>query len=208
MQSQTSQLQTSVNLDFAQYTSMIQFWMEIDKLKQVERKTKILGQSRYENSAEHSWQLAIGVLTLQPFLGEHLDYFKMVKMMLIHDLVEIDAGDVIAFDLVARAAIEEKEKAAAERIFGLLPSPLGKELLALWQEFEAGETEEAQYAKMIDHIMPMILNIHNNGQSWRENGIAYEQVVKRGEMAQKMMPELWQEIDKKLQHAKRDGWLK
>lgn len=196
------------NLDFGEFTPMIRFWMEIDKLKQIERKTKILGQSRHENSAEHSWQLAIGLLTLKPYLPASLDFFKMVKMALLHDIVEIDAGDVIAFDLAARAANEENEKAAAKRIFGLVPGALGEEFLALWEEYEASESPESKYAQVIDRVMPMILNLHNGGQSWVDNGIAYEQVLGRAALAKEMLPELWTALDKQLKQAKVNGWLK
>nr|WP_093321713.1 HD domain-containing protein [Thorsellia anophelis] len=195
-------------LDFAEFTPIIKFWMEIDKLKQVERKTKILGQSRHENSAEHSWQLAIGLLTLKPYLPNSLDFFKMVKMALLHDIVEIDAGDVIAFDLAARAANEENERAAAKRIFGLLSDEIGAEFLALWEEYEASETPESKYAQVIDRVMPMILNLHNGGQSWVDNGIAYEQVLGRAALAKEMLPELWNALDKQLRQAKINGWLK
>lgn len=202
----TSQQGTILN--FGEFTPIIQFWMEIDKLKQIERKTKILGQSRHENSAEHSWQLAIGLMTLKPYLPVSLDFFKMVKMALLHDIVEIDAGDVIAFDLAARAANEENERAAAKRIFGLLPEQLGQEFLSLWEEYEASESLEAQYAQVIDRIMPMILNLHNGGQSWVENGIAYEQVIKRGELTKTLLPELWDALALQLKQAQSNGWLK
>ncbi|MFC0179672.1 HD domain-containing protein [Thorsellia kenyensis] len=195
-------------LDFGQFTATIQFWMEIDKLKQIERKTKIYGQHRHENSAEHSWQLAIGLLTLKPFLPAHLDFFRMVKMALLHDIVEIDAGDVIAFDLAAREANAENEKKAAHRIFGILSTPLKEEFMSLWEEYEDSLTPESKYAQVIDRIMPMMLNLHNGGQSWVDNGIAYEQVIQRASIAKEMIPELYEVIVKQLQDAKNKGWLK
>ncbi|CAI1736854.1 5'-nucleotidase [Serratia proteamaculans] len=195
-------------LDFGSMTQVIRFLMEIDKLKSVQRRTKVLGTQRQENSAEHSWHFAIGALSLAPYAGEGVDIQRVIQMALLHDIVEIDAGDVLVYDLAARAAIHDKEVAAARRLFGMLPDTQREYFTALWQEYEDGESADARFALVLDRTMPMLMNLHNEGQSWVENGISLEQVLSRNAAIADVQPELWKYLLQHLQDAQRKGWLK
>lgn len=187
---------------------VIAFLMELDKLKQVERRTRLIGNSRRENSAEHSWHLAMGALSLQPFAPQGVDIGRVVKMALLHDIVEIDVGDVLVYDLAGREAVEEQEARAAERLFGLMPQPMANEFLRLWQEYEAGESLDARFAGALDRILPVLQNLHNEGRSWLENNIALEQVIQRNAHVADTLPELWRYVEGQLQIAKQKGWLR
>ncbi|WP_337261228.1 MULTISPECIES: HD domain-containing protein [unclassified Serratia (in: enterobacteria)] len=195
-------------LDFGSMTQVIHFLMEIDKLKNVQRRTKVLGSQRQENSAEHSWHFAIAALSLAPYAGTDVDIQRVIQMALLHDIVEIDAGDVMVYDLAARAAIHDQEIAAAKRLFGLLPEPQRSSFTALWQEYEDGESADARFALVLDRSMPMLMNLHNEGKSWVENGISLEQVLERNTMIADIHPELWQHLHQHLLDAQRKGWLK
>ncbi|MEX0444882.1 HD family hydrolase [Xenorhabdus sp. SGI246] len=198
---------TESPVNFGPFTDIISFIMELDKLKYVHRKTKILNNQRNENSAEHSWHFALAVISFAPYAGE-VNISRVIQMALIHDIVEIDAGDVIAFDLAAREAIHEQEVQAAKRIFGLLPETQRDYFLALWYEYEDGETPEACFAKMLDRVMPVLMNLHNNGQSWVENGIRFEQVFNLLQFISESYPEFWKYLLPQLETAREKGWLK
>ena len=157
---------------------VIDFILELEKLKAVSRKVRPLGLDRYENSAEHSWQLAMLALSLAHYAGPDIDLNRVTRMLLVHDVGEIDTGDTMVFVEGGWEQRKAAELAAAQRIFGMLPE-LGAGFLKLWQEFELGETAEARFAHAVDRAMPVLLNLNNNGQSWRENGISYERVVGR-----------------------------
>ena len=188
--------------------AIIDFIREVDRLKGIERKTKPLGLERYENSAEHSWQLAVMVLSLSRFSAAPIDELRTIKMLLLHDVGEIDTGDTIVYATAIREEKQKEERAAMERICGMLPADLGSEFIDLWQEFEAGETPEAKFAHAMDRTVPIILNLANNWQSWRENGIRYEQVIQRnGPAAEAGCPALWAYLKEELDKAKRDGWF-
>ena len=195
-------------LNFGAMTDVFQFLMEIDKLKSVQRRTKVLGTDRQENSAEHSWHFAVAAMSLAPYAPQDVDINKVIRMALIHDIVEIDAGDVLVYDLAARAAVHDQEIIAAKRLFGLLPAPLNTQFLDLWNEYEAGETPEARFALVIDRVMPMIMNLNNQGQSWVENNIRLEQVLARNAFIADIHPELWLHIRSHLDNAHQQGWLK
>lgn len=195
-------------LDFGSMTQTIQFLMEIDKLKSVQRRTKVMGTQRQENSAEHSWHFAIAALSLAPYASDEVDIQRVIQMALLHDIVEIDAGDVMVYDLAARAAIHDQEVAAAKRLFGILPEPQRGVFTALWQEYEAGESADAHFALVLDRCMPMLMNLHNGGQSWVENDISLQQVLDRNTMIADIHPELWHYLEQHLQDAQRKGWLK
>jgi putative hydrolase of HD superfamily len=189
--------------------AIIDFIREVDKLKGVERKTKPLGLERYENSAEHSWQLAVMVLSLSRFSAAPIDVLRTIKMLLLHDIGEIDTGDTIVYATEIREEKKKEERAAVERICGMLPKETGAVFVELWMEFEARETAEAKFAHAMDRTVPIILNLANNGQSWRENGIRYEQVVQRnGPAAEAGCPALWAYLKEKLDEAQRDGWFR
>ena len=195
-------------LDFGSMTQTIQFLMEIDKLKSVQRRTKVMGTQRQENSAEHSWHFAIAALSLAPYASDEVDIQRVIQMALLHDIVEIDAGDVMVYDLAARAAIHDQEVAAAKRLFGILPEPQRGVFTALLQEYEAGESADARFALVLDRCMPMLMNLHNGGQSWVENDISLQQVLDRNTMIADINPELWHYLEQHLQDAQRKGWLK
>lgn len=184
------------------------FILELDKLKGVTRKVKPLGLERYENSAEHSWQLALMAYSLAPYAEPGIDLDRTVRMLLVHDIGEIDTGDTMAFVEGGWEERKATELVAVKRIFGLLPEAQASELLALWREFEAGETAESRFANAVDRAMPVLLNLANDGQSWRENGIGYERVVARVRAPiEAGCPALWRHIDARLQDARQRGWF-
>lgn len=155
------------------------FIHEVDKLKYIKRKTRLFNSDRHENDAEHSWHLAIMALVLAQHSNEPIDVLKVLKMLLLHDLVEIDAGDTFLFDTVLNHTNTETERKAAERIFGLLPESQKEEFIAIWDEFEAGETAEAKFAKSMDRLEPILQNVSNGGGTWKEFNVSYETVLKK-----------------------------
>lgn len=179
--------------------SSFAFIMELEKLKSITRKVKPVGQDRYENTAEHSWQAAILGLTLAKLSREDLDAEKIVKMLLIHDICEIDSDDVFFFDETARNDIKESEMRSAKRIFGMLPGEIGDQYLAIWLEFEAAETKEAKFAKANDRLMPVLQNLHNNRQSWDENGIGKEQILAKTAFIADAGELVWQSVSEKIE---------
>jgi len=178
-----------------------EFILELEKLKAVQRKVKPLGLDRYENSAEHSWQAALLALVLAKFGNDALDAEKVVKMMLVHDIGEIDADDVFFFDEAGRADAKEKELAAMKRTFGILPEEKAAELFALWKEFENGTSPEAKYARAIDRVMPVLQNLYNNKQSWTENGVTKEQILTKTAYIGDGSRVLWETIAEKIEKA-------
>lgn len=201
-------METCIERNADRLKSQIGFLMEIDKLKNVFRKSRILGGSRYENDAEHSWHLTVmaGVL-LEHANVPGIDLLKVLKMLMIHDLVEIDAGDTFAYDDTGHLDKEERETRAAERIFGLLPEEQGRELFGLWREFEDRETEEARYASAMDRLHPMLLNFRNEGQSWRENGIGSERVLARNKTIAEGSETLWAYAEDMIGEARKRGYF-
>ena len=188
--------------------AIIDFIRELDKLKGVERRTKPLGMMRFENSAEHSWQLAVLALSLSRFAATQIDLLRVINMLLLHDIGEIDIGDTIVYATEEREQRKQAEQEAVERICAILPDRLHAEFFALWQEFEAAETPEAKFAHAMDRSIPIILNLANSGQSWRENGIRYEQVIQRnGPAVETGCPALWAFLKEKLDEAQNNGWF-
>ena len=187
---------------------VVDFILEVDRLKAITRKVRPAGLNRYENSAEHSWQITLFAASLAPYAEASLDLNRVIKMLLVHDIGEIDAGDMIVF---AQNGWEERkaaELAAVRRIFGMLPEPTGAMFLALWEEFEEGESLEARFAHTADRAMPVLLNLANEGGSWRENGISYERVVQRvGPEIQAGCPALWDYLADRLADARHKGWF-
>ena len=149
----------------------IEFLKEIDRLKLVLRQSLICGGERRENSAEHSWHLALAALTLQEHANEPIDVSRVIKMVLLHDIVEIDAGDTFIYDDIGNADKAEREQAAADRLYGLLPDSQKDEYMAIWHEFEAAESADAKFANAIDRLMPLIHNFMAEGGSWQKFGI-------------------------------------
>ncbi|HLW53938.1 MAG TPA: HD domain-containing protein [Candidatus Angelobacter sp.] len=187
---------------------IIDFILELDKLKGVTRKVKPLGLDRYENSAEHSWQLALLAVSLASYSDAPLDMNRVVRMLLVHDIGEIDAGDTMVFAEGGWEARKAAELAAVTRIFGILPGEQGAVLLSLWREFESDQTPEAHFAHAVDRAMPVLLNLANRGQSWRENGIGYDRVVRRVAPEIKAgCPALWAYLEPRLAEARRRGFF-
>ena len=170
----------------------IAFVKEIDKEKQIFRQTYVSDGTRKENDAEHAWHMAVMAFLLQEHANEDVDLLKTMKMILIHDVVEIDAGDTYAYDEVAKATQREREEKAAARLFGLLPKDQAKEMLALWEEFEAAETPEAKYARSLDNFQPMMLNDATDGKAWVEHGVAVSKILKRNERTPRGSQALWE----------------
>jgi putative hydrolase of HD superfamily len=187
---------------------VIDFILELEKLKAVTRKVKPLGLDRYENSAEHSWQLALFAYSLAEHAAEPVQLDHVIRLLLVHDIGEIDTGDTMVFVESGWAERKHDELAAVKRIFGLLPKAQCVDLLALWEEFERGDTPESRFANSIDRAMPALLNLNNGGQSWKENGISHERVVKRirGQI-EAGCPALWQYMEPKLAAAKDAGFF-
>ena len=187
---------------------VIDFIRELDKLKGVERKTRPLGLARFENSAEHSWQLAVLALALSRFAESQINLQRVISMLLLHDIGEIDTGDTIVY---ATEGLEQRklaEQIAVKRICSILQSDLSESFQELWLEFEAAETPEAKFAHAMDRSIPIILNLANNGQSWHENGIRCEQVIKRnGPPILAGCPALWVYLEQKLDEAQKAGWF-
>jgi putative hydrolase of HD superfamily len=149
----------------------IAFLVEIDRLKQILRRTRLVGGERLENSAEHSWHIAMIALVLAEHANEPVDVGHVIKMLLVHDIVEIDAGDTFAYDLAGYLDKEERERVAADRLFGLLPPDQCAELRGLWEEFEVQQSADARFANLCDRLMPSLQNYHNGGGTWREAGV-------------------------------------
>jgi putative hydrolase of HD superfamily len=188
--------------------AIVDFILELDKLKGVTRKVKPLGLDRYENSAEHSWQLALLAQSLAPFAPAGVDMNRVVAMLLVHDIGEIDTGDTLVFAEHGWQERKRAERAAVERIFGLLPYAQAQQFLALWQSFDDADSDEARFAHAVDRAMPVLLNLHNHGQSWRENGISYERVVARvAAPIRDGCPALWDYLAARLDSARHDGWF-
>lgn len=185
------------------------FLTEIDRLKRVERQNILCDGSRRENSAEHSWHLAVAALCL----AEHatapgIDRFKVIKMLLIHDIVEIDAGDAFLHEPAELAAQALKEEAAAERIFGLLPEDQGAELLELWHEFESGQTDEAILARALDRVQPAVLHDATDGIVWHRYGTTHDQIQRRMQPVQVASPTLWTRVQAVVARARAVGHVR
>ena len=168
------------------------FILEVDKSKQVVRQTYLADGSRKENDAEHAWHLAIMAMLMGEHANEPVDVLKVIKMVLVHDLVEIDAGDTYAYDAAGNETKRERELLAAVRIFELLPEDQAKELRALWDEFEEGETAEARFALSLDKIQPLLLNNASGGISWKEHGVKLSQVLNRNASTGKGSQAMWE----------------
>ena len=187
---------------------VVDFILELDRLKGVTRKSRPVGLDRYENSAEHSWQIAMLAFSLGEFAPPALDMQRVVAMLLVHDVGEIDTGDTIVYAEEGLAERKAAERIAVQRIFGLLSNAHGGRFLELWEEFEAGETPEARFAHAADRAMPVLLNLANGGGSWVENGIAYERVVRKvGPPIEAGCPALWDWLAPQLDAARAKGYF-
>lgn len=183
---------------------VLSFIVEIEKLKDVYRKTKPVGLDRFENSAEHSWHVCLSALMLKEFANEPVNIDRVIKMLLIHDLGEIDAGDTIIY-ASETPELKDEEAEGVARLLALLPEGQGDEYMQLWYEFEAGETPDARYAKAIDRVPPLLHNLRgkgeNHGHSWRTHNISREQVLGLNSRIDKGSSELWQTLKGQLEEA-------
>lgn len=178
-------------MDMERFEKQLSFILEADKEKNIFRQTHLTGYVRSENDAEHAWHMAMMIYLLREYANDEFDVAKAMMMALIHDIVEIDAGDTYAYDTAALETQAERERLAAERIFGMLPEDQCEEMKALFYEFEAGESPEARFAKSMDNFQPLLLNDYNNGRDWREHNVCKSQVVKRQTKSQRGSRFIW-----------------
>ncbi|HBN85748.1 MAG TPA: hydrolase [Clostridiales bacterium] len=187
----------------------IRFIEEIDKIKNITRQNRVIYDDRKENDAEHSWHLAVMAFLFAEYMEEqNLDVLKVMKMVLIHDIVEIDAGDTFCYDEVGYRDKEEREKQAAERLFNILPEDQSSLLWDLWREFEDMKTKEAQFAACLDRFQPLILNNNTNGHTWNREGVDSKKVLQRNSPLKNTTPKLWEYVLQVVDSAVERGILK
>lgn len=179
------------NQQLERLEKQIRFIVEIDKVKNIFRQTYLADAGRKENDAEHSWHIALMAYLLQEYAEKPVDVSKVMLMVLIHDLVEIDAGDTYAYDDAGTETKRAREEAAADRIFGLLPEDQGKYFRELWEEFEAYESPEGKYAHLLDNFQPLLLNDASGGLSWQEHQVRKSQIYKRNEKIEETSETIW-----------------
>ena len=179
-------------MDRARLATQLGFAMEVEQLKQVFRQSLLLGDRRRENDAEHSWHICLMAILLVEYAAAEVDILKVLKMLLIHDIVEIDAGDTFTYDTQANLDKEEREQRAAERLFNLLPEDQAMVYRALWDEFEERHSTEARYAAALDRLQPILLNYHTQGASWQKHGVVRAQVIERNKHIAEGAPALWE----------------
>lgn len=194
-------------MDANRFQKQLDFILEIDKEKEIYRQTHLKGYKRQENDAEHAWHMAIMIYLLKEYANEAFDVAKAMMMALIHDIVEIDAGDTYAYDAENLATQKDREKKAADRIFGMLPEEQKGEMLALFAEFEAGETPEAKFARVMDNFQPILLNDANNGEDWRVHKIRKTQVINRQKTSKKGSEEIWKYTEALIENNVKKGNL-
>jgi len=195
-------------MNTADLLNQIAFIKEIDKVKYIQRKTKLFNSDRNENDAEHSWHLALMAIVLAEHSDEPIDILKVVKMVLIHDIVEIDSGDVFIYDTVKNHCNTDAERMAADRIFGLLPKKQADEMINIWEEFEAGETNEAKFAKSMDRLEPLLQNTSNEGGTWKEFGVDYKKVYEKKSVIKEGSKTLWNYAEGLIDESVSKGILK
>jgi len=195
-------------MDADRFEKQIQFILEIDKLKSIARRTYLMNAERHENTAEHSWHLAIMAILLAEHANETVDVARVVKMVLIHDVVEIDAGDTYYYDAVGLRDKAERERHAADRLFGMLPADQEKELRELWEEFEACQSADARFASALDRFIPQLHNYHTQGKSWSDHGITAERIIERNACMAEGSAKLWECAQALLDDAVAKGFLR
>ena len=186
----------------------IDFIKEIDKVKYIQRKTRLFNSNRNENDAEHSWHLAMMTIVLAEHANEPVDVLKVVKMVLIHDIVEIDAWDTVIYDTQKDHTNTHEERLAANRIFGLLPEEQSKAFIEIWEEFEAGETKEARFAKAMDRLEPLLQNTSNKGGTWAEFEVPYSKVFEKKKVIKEGSARIWEYAEELLNESVEKGILK
>ena len=187
----------------------IEFFIEIDKLKQVFRQTFLMDKSRQENSAEHSWHIALMAIILSEYVeNSQIDILRVIKMLLIHDVVEIDAGDICCYNNVARENLYEQEVQAAKRIFNLLPVDQAQQMKSLWEEFEACKTLNSRFANVLDRLQPLLSNYYTDGKAWVIHSIKRDQLIARNFCTKEDAPKLWHYVLELVEDSVRKGILK
>ena len=194
-------------MDSNRLLKQIEFIVEIDKLKYILRQTLLIDKSRRENDAEHSWHLAMMAILLSEYAREEVDLLKVVKMALVHDLVEIDAGDTFCYDEAGNRDKAERERKAADRIFGMLPEDLGAEIRALWEEFDAMESPESRFANALDRLQPLLHNFRTGGAGWQKHGVTCDMVIERNRHMEAGAPALWAYASAMIEEAVEKGFL-
>jgi len=173
----------------------LEFILEIDRLKSVLRRSYLIDIDRHENSAEHSWHLAVAAMVLAENAKDRIDVSKVIRLVLVHDLVEIDAGDTFIYDDAANVGKAAREQEAANRIFGVLPEEQAQAFMALWREFEDRQTPEAKFAFALDRLLPVLHNVFTEGGSWKEHGIRQEQALTKNRPIEDGSPVLWEAVE-------------
>lgn len=189
------------------FEKQMRFIVEIDRLKKVIRQSALVDRSRQENDSEHSWHIAVMAFLLADYANSDVDILKVLKMTLIHDLVEIDAGDTFAYDEVNAKTQNDRETKAAKRIFGLLPEDQREELYSLWEEFESKSTPEARFAVAIDKLQPLILSYNNRGWSWERHGVVRSQIVEEKRSIAEGSKKLWEVAQELIEASVSEGFL-
>jgi putative hydrolase of HD superfamily len=193
--------------DNERFSKQLDFIVEIDKLKHVERQSALCDGTRQENDPEHSWHIATMAMLFTEYANEKVDQLKVIKMLLIHDLVEIYAGDTFAYDMVGNSTKEKREKEAAKKIFGLLPQDQAEEMLDLWNEFESLATSEARFASALDKLQPLILSYNNKGWSWKKHGVVSSQIHESKKDMASGSEDLWEYAKRLIQESIDGGFL-
>ncbi|WP_163338651.1 HD family hydrolase [Desulfopila sp. IMCC35008] len=188
-------------------SKQIGFLVEIDKLKTVFRRTYVLGTDRHENDAEHSWHLALMALVLCEYANKEVDVSHVLKMVLLHDIVEIYAGDTFCYDIEGNEGKAEREKQAAQKLYSLLPAVQKNDFIVIWEEFEKGETTESRFAQSLDRLMPLLHNYYSEGRAWREHGITRQQVLQRNAHIADGSWELWKFAQELINDSVEKGYL-
>ncbi len=188
--------------------SQLDFIIEIDKMKNIFRQTLIMDGSRHENDAEHSWHLAMMAMTLAEYSAQKIDIDRVVKMALVHDLVEVYAGDTFAYDTESNKTKEKREKEAADRLFALLPAEQGKKFRSLWEEFDAMDTPDSRYAASIDRLQPLMCNHLTEGHTWVEHDVSVEDIYKRMAPIKTAIPELWDYVESVVAQGIERGYIR
>lgn len=186
----------------------MEFIVELDKMKSILRQTSIIGEDRREDDAQHSWHISVMAMILAEYSNEAIDVCKVIKMLLTHDLVEIYAGDTFCYDKTGNLDKRDRELAAAEKIYGMLSEDKGKELRALWDEFEEMKTPEALFAASMDRFEPILSNYYNNGGTWKKYDVAKEDIYIRVAPVKKSSNELWNFLEHLIEDAAEKGLIK
>ena len=208
MNSAPKDLQSDLLYGSARLRQQISFIVEIDKLKHVLRQALLIDKSRRENDAEHSWHLAIMAVILAEYAAPGIDVLRVLKMLLIHDIVEIDAGDTFLYDTAGKIDQAERESRAAARLFGLLPEDQRMELRALWDEFEERRTSDAMFAAALDRLQPLVHNYYTEGSTWQRMGITADQVAACNSIISDGSTILWRAVQRLIDDGIRRGYLK